>query len=98
MENHQEWMVIIKALWLNNELVLSRLISIACNYSSDVFVIANDLLDEYRKIHQNVYSDVLEDYQGPLSGIYSALSYCENQYLIILPCDGPFSLKNILKL
>ncbi|MEL0103096.1 MAG: molybdenum cofactor guanylyltransferase [Gammaproteobacteria bacterium] len=78
---------------LNNKLVLSRLISIACNYSSDVFVIANDLLDEYRKIHQNVYSDILEDYQGPLSGIYSALSYGKNQYLITLPCDGPFLSK-----
>ena len=78
---------------LNNKLVLSRLISIACNYSSDVFVIANDMLDEYRKIHQNVYSDILEDYQGPLSGIYSALSYCKNRYLITLPCDGPFLSK-----
>ena len=31
---------------LNNKLVLSRLISIACNYSSDVFVIASEITNK----------------------------------------------------
>ena len=36
----------------------------------------------------NVIKDVLEDYQGPLAGIYSGLLQVETDYLITLPCDG----------
>ncbi len=70
--------------------VLSRIINIASDFSSDIFVVANNNLDKYRQIHPNIYTDILTDYQGPLSGIYTALSKCKNKKLIILPCDGPF--------
>ena len=70
--------------------VLSRIINLASNFSSDIFVVANNNLDKYNQIHPYVYTDILEDFQGPLSGIYTALSKCKNEKLIILPCDGPF--------
>ena len=70
--------------------VLSRIINLASNFSSDIFVVANNNLDKYNQIHPYVYTDILEDFQGPLSGIYTALSKCKNKKLIILPCDGPF--------
>jgi molybdopterin-guanine dinucleotide biosynthesis protein A len=56
----------------NGELVLSRIISIANEFSSDVFVIANNNLKEYEKIHKLVYTDILDDFQGPLS-VYTQL-------------------------
>ena len=74
----------------NGKLVLSRIISIANEFSSDVFVIANNNLKEYEKIHKLVYTDILDDFQGPLSGIYTALKKCKNHKLVVLPCDGPF--------
>ena len=74
----------------NGKLVLSRIISIANEFSSDVFVIANNNLKEYEKIHNLVYTDILDDFQGPLSGIYTALKKCKNHKLVVLPCDGPF--------
>ena len=70
--------------------VLSRIIEISKKYSNDVSIIANDNLEEYRKLHPHLHSDVLDNYQGPLSGIYTALSKGKNKYVIILPCDGPF--------
>ena len=70
--------------------VLSRIINLATNFSSDVFVVANNNLDKYSQIHPYVYTDILADFQGPLSGIYTAISKCKNKKLIILPCDGPF--------
>tara|TARA_B100000902_G_scaffold397645_1_gene462065 strand:+ start:970 stop:1578 length:609 start_codon:yes stop_codon:yes gene_type:complete len=70
--------------------VLSRIINLAANFSSDIFVVANNNLDKYSQIHPYVYTDILEDFQGPLSGIYTALSKCKNNKLVILPCDGPF--------
>ena len=74
----------------NSISVLSRIIGIAKKYSSDVFVIANNNIDSYRLIHEPVYSDILDDFQGPLSGIYTALNKSKNKKLIVLHCDGPF--------
>ena len=74
----------------NSTSVLSRMIGIANEYSSDVFVIANNNIDSYRLIHEPVYSDILDDFQGPLSGIYTALNKSKNKKVIVLPCDGPF--------
>ena len=70
--------------------VLSRITDIAKEYANDVLIIANNKVEEYKQIHKPVYQDILDGFQGPLSGIYTALSKCKNQYLIILPCDGPF--------
>ena len=70
--------------------VLSRIVELSCKYSNDVFIIANNNMKDYEKLHPNLYSDILDNYQGPLSGIYTALSKCKNSYVIILPCDGPF--------
>tara|TARA_B100000035_G_scaffold181758_1_gene155158 strand:- start:1471 stop:2079 length:609 start_codon:yes stop_codon:yes gene_type:complete len=70
--------------------VLSRIINLSYKYSDDVFVITNDNHEKYEKLHPYIYSDILDDYQGPLSGIFTALSKCKKRYVIILPCDGPF--------
>ena len=77
-------------LSFNGKSVLSRITGISYGFSSDVFVIANNNLEKYEKIHKPVYTDILDDFQGPLSGIYTALKKCKNEKLIILPCDGPF--------
>ena len=77
----------------NSISVLSRIIGISKEYSSDVFVIANNNIDSYRLIHEPIYSDILDDFQGPLSGIYTALNKSKNKKLIVLPCDGPFIKK-----
>ena len=77
-------------LSFNGKSVLSRITGIAHGFSSDVFVIANNNLEKYEKIHKPVYTDILDNFQGPLSGIYTALKKCKNEKLIILPCDGPF--------
>ena len=70
--------------------VLSRIIEISNKYSNDVFIIANNNHKEYEKLHPYLYSDILDNFQGPLSGIYTALSKSKNKYVIILPSDGPF--------
>ena len=70
--------------------VLSRITELSHRYSNDVFIITNNNHEEYEKLHPYIYSDILDNYQGPLSGIFTALSKCKNKYVIILPCDGPF--------
>ena len=51
---------------------------------------ANRNLEQYSQYGYAVISDALSGYQGPLAGYYAALEHAENQYIITLPCDGPF--------
>ena len=44
--------------------VLSRIIQISNKYSNDVFIIANNNLKEYEKLHPYLYSDILDNYQA----------------------------------
>ena len=55
-----------------------------------MYLSLNNNIDSYRLIHKPVYSDILDDFQGPLSGIYTALNKSKNKKVIVLPCDGPF--------
>lgn len=42
------------------------------------------------------YSDELADFQGPLSGMLSAFSHIERDYLLFVPCDTPFLPPDLL--
>jgi len=74
---------------VHGKYIIEHLIKMSSKYSSDVFVNANRNIDIYRKLKCNVIKDVLNDYQGPLAGIYSGLLQIKTDYIITLPCDGP---------
>lgn len=42
------------------------------------------------------YSDELADFQGPLSGMLSAFTHIESDYLLFVPCDTPFLPSDLL--
>ncbi len=54
-----------------------------------LIISANRNLDHYRKYSDIVIADSLEDFQGPLAGILSAMQVCNTEYLLCLPCDTP---------
>ena len=74
---------------VHGKYIIKHLIKMSSKYSSDIFVNANRNIDVYRKLKCNVIKDVLNDYQGPLAGIYSGLLQIKTDYIITLPCDGP---------
>ena len=55
-----------------------------------VIINANRNLQHYSKYGQPVISDEMDDYQGPLAGFAAALAACSTDYILTLPCDGPF--------
>ena len=75
---------------LKKQYVIKRIIKIADQFSNDVIIVANSNIHKYEQFRIPIHSDVMEGYQGPLSGIYTALCICKNKYIIVLPCDGPF--------
>lgn len=62
-----------------------------------IIISANRNLDSYKNFSNNVISDELNDFQGPLAGILSAMHSCATPYLLCLPCDTPQPPENLLK-
>jgi molybdopterin-guanine dinucleotide biosynthesis protein A len=56
--------------------------------SDDIFLIANDE-QGYWQSETPVFADKIADI-GALGGIYSALSYAQNDVCLVLACDMPF--------
>ena len=57
----------------------------------DTLVInANRNLETYRTMGFTIVEDEMENYQGPLAGMLAALKFCSTDWLLTIPCDGPF--------
>ena len=50
---------------------------------------ANRNVERYAGYGYPVFSDQLENYQGPLAGFATAMAEVGTDYILTLPCDGP---------
>ncbi len=57
---------------------------------------ANRNQTEYAKFGFPVFSDELPDFQGPLSGMLTALEKTKSDFILFTPCDTPFFPTNLL--
>ena len=55
-----------------------------------IIINANRNLQHYNKYGFPVISDEMDDYQGPLAGFAAALAASSTDYIMTIPCDGPF--------
>lgn len=55
-----------------------------------VIINANRNQARYADFGYPVISDDMADFQGPLAGFAAALSACNTDYIVTLPCDGPY--------
>ena len=55
----------------------------------DIAINANRNIETYASYGYPVFSDQLENYQGPLAGFASAMQRVATDYILTLPCDGP---------
>ncbi|NKB76848.1 MAG: molybdenum cofactor guanylyltransferase [Gammaproteobacteria bacterium] len=60
------------------------------NQCKNIMINANRNIERYKALGFDVFSDELKDYQGPLSGMYTALEKLKTNWLVTVPCDGPF--------
>lgn len=51
---------------------------------------ANRNLETYQKFGVQVVEDFLAGYLGPLAGLASAMRKAKTEWVITVPCDGPF--------
>ena len=62
----------------------------------DISFNANRSQTEYAKFGFPVFSDELPDFQGPLSGMLTALEKTKSDFVLFTPCDTPFFPINLL--
>ena len=62
----------------------------------DISINANQNQTEYAKFGFPVSSDELPDFQGPLSGMLTALEKSKSDFILFTPCDTPFFPTNFL--
>ncbi len=60
-----------------------------------VMISANRHADEYAQFGLPVLPDPLQGFQGPLAGFLAGLEAMRTDYLLTLPCDGPFVIDQL---
>ena len=58
---------------------------------------ANRNIDTYQAYGFPVFSDQLDNYQGPLAGFATAMSEVTTDYILTMPCDGPLLADNYVQ-
>ncbi|MDH5516769.1 MAG: molybdenum cofactor guanylyltransferase [Gammaproteobacteria bacterium] len=76
-------------LWRNKALI--QHVTEAIEMQLDRIVInANQHHEQYQSLNYPLIADSVSGFKGPLSGIMTAMQYCNDAgYLLIVPCDCP---------
>ena len=63
----------------------------------DIVINANRSHKRYQAYGLPVISDELSGFQGPLAGFATAMKAVDTQYILTLPCDGPFLVDDFVE-
>lgn len=75
---------------LDGKPLIEHILGLVMPQVSAVIINANRNLQVYADLGHPVISDNMADYQGPLAGFAVALAACNTDYIMTLPCDGPY--------
>lgn len=64
---------------------------------AQISISANRNQSLYAQSGLAVFADHLADFQGPLSGMLTALERAESDFVLFVPCDCPFLPENLLE-
>ncbi|MCK4709943.1 MAG: molybdenum cofactor guanylyltransferase [Gammaproteobacteria bacterium] len=81
-----------------NKMLINHVIDAIKTQLDHIIINANQHHEQYQQLNYELISDSIKGYKGPLSGILSAMQYCEKaEYLLVLPCDCPTPPKNLFR-
>jgi len=69
--------------------MISYVINNLSKQVNSIIINSNRYIEEYQQLGYRVVADVMDNHQGPLAGIVSALAVVRTPYAMILPCDVP---------
>ncbi len=82
---------------LQNKPLISHVIERLQPQVIDISINANRHHEEYAQWVFPVFSDELPDFQGPLSGMLTALEQAKTDFVLFVPCDSPYFPQNLLE-
>lgn len=77
--------------------VISQILTALKPQVDRIIINANRNLSTYRQYKYSVISDNTNDFQGPLAGMLAGLESAQTDYILTLPCDGPFVPHNLAR-
>ena len=81
---------------INGQAMIQYVLNTLKPQVSEILINANRNVSEYEKFSYPVISDQLEDYQGPLAGIATAMDVARTKYICTCPCDGPLITEDLV--
>ena len=75
---------------LDGKPLIEHILGLVTPQVSAVIINANRNQQVYANLGHPVISDNMSDYQGPLAGFAAALAASKTDYIMTLPCDGPY--------
>ncbi len=72
-----------------NRMLVSYAIQAMTDVSDEIVINANRNQEIYRQFGFKVISDSTQTFDGPLAGIYAALSVAKQGVMLVMPCDSP---------
>ena len=77
-------------LTYKNKTLMQHVIDRVSPQVDEIIISANRNIKKYETYNYPVVSDSANEYRGPMAGIAAALPYCNNEWVLIVPCDMPF--------
>ncbi len=84
-------------LLLNKRAMIEYVIETLSPQVDKVLISANRNQDDYGRFGHAVIADQIEGYVGPLAGMASAIQACDSEYILSVPCDGPWVPSDLAK-
>ena len=85
-------------MMINGEYIIKKLILLAKEYSNSVIININRNYDVYKKLDCKLTTDLHNNFQGPLAGIYSGMISAKSKFILVLPCDCPMITDSFFKI
>ena len=77
-------------LQLADNTIAGRITDQLSTQVADILINANRNIEAYAKLGYKVVSDSLSNFQGPLAGMLTGLHHAKTDWVLTVPCDGPF--------
>jgi molybdopterin-guanine dinucleotide biosynthesis protein A len=76
--------------------MIERVLARVSNLGQHETILVTNRPDDYSHLSLPMYTDVIPE-KGSLGGIYSAITYSQNDYTLALACDMPFVNPELLR-
>ncbi|VAX09816.1 Molybdenum cofactor guanylyltransferase [hydrothermal vent metagenome] len=81
---------------LNGRSMIEYVLDAITPQVDEVLINANRNLASYQVYGHPVITDKIADFAGPLAGMAAAIQACDSDYILSVPCDGPWIPKDLV--